>query len=85
MRTSPRLRDYSDFAFKLDDLYNARIGGALTYAFIVGACYKNLVQSMEGQSDDFKVGGFHIEIYCVLHIDNYFTNIEVAVARHMVM
>ena len=29
MRTFPRLRDYFDFAFKLGDLYNARVLVAL--------------------------------------------------------
>ena len=50
----------------------------------MGAGFQNLV-AMEGESDGFKIGGFHIKIYCVLHIDNYFTNVEVAVAKHMVV
>ena len=50
----------------------------------MGAGFENLV-AMEGESDDFKLGFFHIEIYCVLHIESYFANIEFAVARHMVI
>ena len=65
-------------------MYNAGIPfGALISAFIVGAGFENLV-AMEGESDDFKLGVFHIEIYCVLHIESYFANVEFAVARHMI-
>ncbi len=39
---------------------------------------------MEGESDDFEFGVLKRDIYCILHVDSYFTNVEAAIARHMV-
>ena len=52
----------------------------------MGAGFETLV-AMEGESDDCKVDVFRIEIYYVLHIDSYFTNVnvEVALIMHMVV